>query len=92
MEFRRRLGEIDIESSKEEIVVLLKLFVHRIIVKQYEQRGSKTVMLIIHWNPALITEVINKKIPERGSSVDISGSGTGKRDIPHKGSGGGEAG
>ncbi len=62
---RDKLGELDVESSREEIVALLWLFIERIDVAQKESRGSKTAMLTIRWNPAHVGEVINKTTPEQ---------------------------
>jgi DNA invertase Pin-like site-specific DNA recombinase len=72
---RVELNKLDIASSQEEVVNLLKMFVVRIYVCQKEKRGSKTAHLKILWNPVLI----NKKSLESGSIVGIGGSGTGNR-------------
>ncbi len=79
LNLRDNLREIDLESSQEEVVSLLKLFIVKIYVDQKEKKGSKTSMLTIQWNPALISENTNKKSPTRDSTVGISGSGTGNR-------------
>lgn len=76
---RDNLRDIDIKSSKEEVVSLLKLFVLRIYVDQKEKKGLKSSKLTIHWNPALISENTDKKSPQGDSTVGICGSGTGNR-------------
>jgi site-specific DNA recombinase len=72
---RVELNKLDIASSQDEVVNLLRMFVVRIYVCQKEKRGSKTAHLKIHWNPVLI----NKESLESGSTVGIGGSGTGNR-------------
>jgi len=47
LNLRENLRDIDIESSKEEMVSLLKLFIVRIYVGQKEKKGSKTSFLTI---------------------------------------------